>query len=187
MEDMVVNNIENNETQINNDNVSEEEIVAAEEKILATAQEKLTGYGLKWTFRSIEYALNKENVTFGQLRSCVYMTKEGPAFDYVRSVKLLIKAGLVGSKQISDSDAQKLEDRAYEIMEDWREYFGYLGTLHLLMIDRMEKLHFFITDPDLAVMNRLDSKNSQKDLVRNLLMEDLEEKMKQKRALKIGN
>ena len=166
-----------------NENVMTQEQIDEEEKALQEAMEKFNSYRLNWTFRSIEYAINKENVSFGQLRSCVYMRGGSPVFDYVKSTILLVKAGLVGSKQIEETKTKELEDKAFEIIEDWRSTFGYIGTLHILIINAMEKHNFFMQARDRAVISSLGSKNLQKDLARNLMREDLEEKIKQARAL----
>lgn len=179
-----INEIMNNEQVDTNTNVENEaDKKAIEEDTFNLAVKKLNSYGLEWTFRSINYVLNKENVSFGQLRSCVYMQDGQGVFDYIKSTMSLIKAGLVGSKQISESNEKALEDRAYEIIEDWRNTLGFIGTLHLLIIHTMEEKHFFMGTVDQAVLNHLSSKNSQTDLVKNLAMEDLEEKIRQAQAL----
>ena len=148
------------------------------------AVEELHSYQLEWTFRSVNYVLNKENVSFGQLRSCVYVIDERAAFDYIRSTLTLIKAGLVGSKQIHENEYKKLEDRAFEILEQWRERIGFIGTLHLLIIKEMETKHFFMGTPDLEVIGHLNSLGLQKDLVTNILKEDMEERVRQSQAMK---
>ena len=172
-----------NENKVENNEIETEAQVKEEEAVLGEAMVRLNSYGLSWTFRSIEYVINKENIGFGQLRSCVYMKSGQAVFDYVKSVLLLVKAGLVGSKQINESDVKALDDKAWEIIEDWRNEFGYLGTLHILIINQMETKHFFMGTQDQAVLNRLGSKNLQKDLARNMMREDLEQRLQQARAL----
>ena len=176
-------NIESVDTEANTNVISEADKKAIEEDTFNLAVKKLNSYGLEWTFRSINYVLNKENVSFGQLRSCVYMQDGQGVFNYIKSTMSLIKAGLVGSKQIPESNEKALENRAYEIIEDWRNTFGFIGTLHLLIIHTMEEKHFFMGTVDQAVLNHLSYKNSQIDLVKNLAMEDLEEKIRQAQAL----
>ena len=168
---------EENKEQVEQENKQNEEI-------FNLAINKLESYGLEWTIRSIRYIINKENVSFGQLRSCVYIVNGQAVFDYIQSTILLIKAGLVGSKQFTEQQSKELEDRAYEIIEDWRNTFGCLTTLHLLIINIMETKHFFMNKQDLAVINHLSYKNLQKDISSNLLKEDLEEKLKQAQAYK---
>ena len=164
-------------------NIDADETKILEEDTYNKAMIRLRSYNLEWTFRSINYVLNKENVSFGQLRSCVYIQNGQGVFDYIKSTMILIKAGLVGSKQIPESNPQGLEDRAYDIIEDWRDTFGFIGTLHLLIIKTMEEKHFFMGTADQAVLNHLSSKNLQTDLIKNLVMEDLEEKVRQAQAL----
>jgi hypothetical protein len=173
----------NEETKEVEETQDVEEIKKLNESTFNIAMEKLNSYGLNWTFRSINYVLNTCNVSFGQLRSCIYIKDGQGYFDYIKSTMYLIQAGLVGSGQFKENEAKKIEDRAYEIIEDWRETFGFIGTLHLLLIHEMETKHFFMGTADQAVMNHLSSKNLQNDLVRNLHLEDLEEKVKQAQAL----
>lgn len=158
--------------------------IVVNEELYNKALETLNSFGLEWTHRSIDFVLNKENISFGQLRSCVYSIDGSAVFNYSRSVKTLIKAGLIGSKQFNSTQTNELEDKAYDIMEKWRDSFGgYLGTLHLLIINQMETKHFFMDSQDMAVIKHLSSKNLQKDLGTNLVREDLEEKVKQAQAL----
>ena len=168
----IKNNIDNNE-----------EVARLNESTFNMAMEKLSSYNLKWTFRSINYILNTCNVSFGQLRSCVYIKDGQGYFDYIKSSLYLIKAGLVGSGQYKETDTDKLDNRAYDIIEDWRDNFGFIGTLHLLIIHEMEIKHFFMGTADLAVINHLSYKNLQRDLGANLVREDLEQKVKQTQAL----
>lgn len=176
-------NTENINTSPIEENVNQEELDKLNEKTYELAIEKFNSYNLNWTFRSINYVLNKCNISFGQLRSCVYINSEGQAyFDYIKSVVTLIKAGLIGSNQVKETDSN-IEEKAYEIIEDWRENFGFIGTLHLFIINTMEEKNFFMGRADQAVMQVMSSKNIQKDLIKNLIMEDLEQKVKQAQAL----
>lgn len=169
------------------ENVAQTELsaeqLAENERAYNSALNKLLSYNLNWTFRSINYILNSERTSFGQLRSCVYMQDGQGVFDYIKSTILLVKAGLVGSKQIAESDSERLEDRAYEIIEDWRNNIGFIGTLHLLIINLMEERHFFIRETDRQIVSHLSSKNLQTELTKNLVMEDLEERIRQAQAL----
>lgn len=177
--------MEENKVTLEEMNVAQNNDSELNEAEYNKAIDKVESYGLEWTFRSINYILNKENVSFGQLRSCVYIGDSGAYFDYIRSTLSLIKAGLIGSKQIAENEASKLEDRAYEILEDWRANFGFIGTLHLLIINRMELKHFFMGTPDLMVVSHLGSKNLQRDLGKNMLTEDLEQKVRQAQAMQM--
>ena len=61
-----MDNIENKEVQENEDieqNLSAEEL-AEREQLFNDAIDKIKGMGLNWTWRSIEYVVNKEGLTF---------------------------------------------------------------------------------------------------------------------------
>lgn len=183
-----INNEVTENTDIDVESLTDEEKQAAINVINANiyklAKAKLDEYGLKWTFRSINYILNTCNVSFGQLRSCVFVRDEQAYFDYFKATMLLIKAGLVGSKQYNENQKEELENKAYDIIEDFRETVGFVGTLHILIIQEMEEKHFFMGMADEAILTHLNSSHSVSDLVKNLLAEDLEEKMKQFQALR---
>lgn len=149
--------------------------------------ERLRSYGLVWTLRSVEYVLYKENISFSQLRSCVYKLGDEKVFNILKSTLVLIKAGLIGAKKLTEFDDNVLEDRAYEIVEDWRSNIGFIGLLHLLMIREMELKHFFIDNRDVRVLQHSASKKLQPDLVKNLLASDLEERIRQAQALEGRN
>lgn len=153
------------------------------EELYTQAMDKLNSYRLDWTFRSIEYIINKENMSFSQLRSCVYIQDGVPVFNYIKSTILIIKAGLVGSKQIEATNDEALESRAYEIAEEWRAEFTSINTLHLLLIHLMETKHFFMGTEDMKIIQHLSSRNLQKDLGVTLLKEDIEERTRQAQAL----
>lgn len=145
--------------------------------------EKVESYKLDWNFRAIEYILNKENTSFGQLRSCVYIKNGEAYFDYIKSTILIIKAGLVGSKQYKPTDTEELENRAYEIAEEWRAEFTSLSILHLLLIHILEVKHFFMDTAGVQIIQHLSSRNLQKDICLNILREDLEERTRQAQAI----
>ena len=184
--------------KLENNNISEEE--KAVEAVLDTESEtaeqakenedaydealaKLNSYGLTWTFRSIRYVIDKENISFSQLRSCVYMQGDRGVFDFLKSTVTLIKAGLVGSKQLDDTLDKELTLKAYDIIEDWRMNIGSVSILHLLIINQMETKHFFMGSTDMKILRHLSSKNLQKDLAANIVSQDLQEKMAQAQAL----
>lgn len=181
-----VNNIieEENTSQVNSgDDILTDEQLKENEEAYEEALERLNSYGLSWTFRSIRYVIDREGIGFSQLRGCVYFKDNQAYFDFMRSVIALIKAGLVGSKQIQESDAKALEDRAYEIIEDWRENIGSLQSLHLMLINIMETRHFFMGMADMKIVQHLSYKNLQKDLARTIIGQDIREKMSQAKAL----
>lgn len=164
-----------------NNNLTEEEKEANRE-IYKQAMDKLNSYQLQWTFRSVKYVLDTENISFGQLRSCVYTVNGQQQFDYFKSIEILIKSGLIGSKQIDQKDKDKLNDKVNEIIDNWLELFS-PPTLHLLIIHVMETKHFFTGMQDIKIVNYLNSINSQKDLGENLLKKELVERMAQAAAL----
>lgn len=155
----------------------------ANEAAYTEAIEKLNSYRLNWTFRSIDYILNTEGLAFTQLRSCAFLRDGTPYLDYIRATILIIKAGLVGSKQIEETNSKGLEDKAYEILEDWRENFGSPQILHLLLIHTMETKHFFMGMKDSQIIQHLSYRNLQRDLGISLLKQDLLERTSQAKAL----
>lgn len=177
--------LENKDTvDVTNDNNMTDEEIQAREELVNLAFEKITSYGLDWTFRSINYIVNREGLTFNQLRSCVFKNSKGEvAYDYMKATLLIIQAGLVGSKQIPESNREELENKAYDIIEDWRNSFGYVGTLQILLINIMERKHFFMGTQDLRVLELLSYKNLQPDLVKTQLALDMETKLSQSRAV----
>lgn len=154
----------------------------ANEREYVKALEVLSSYKLKWTLRSVDYVVNTQNISLGQLRSAVYVVDGYPVFNFVRATIDLIKAGLIGSKQYKETDDEDMIERAYEIMEDWMDNGWFIGTLHLLIINQMETKHFFMGMRDLVVTSHLSSKNLQTDLVSNLINADIEDKVKQTQA-----
>lgn len=177
--------LENNNIADVIDSIEENSSIDTEslERDYNSAKYLLDSYGLSWTFRSIKYVLDAENTSFGQLRSCVYKVDGEFVFDYIKSTLILIKAGLVGSKQIHESKIEELNNRAYDILEDWRSKVGFIGLLHILIIDVMESKHFFIGDPEMGVIQHITSKGLQRDLGLNILREDMEERIRQLQAL----
>lgn len=154
------------------------------EEFYNQAENLFNTFNLEFTYKSLRYILNKENISLGQLRSCVYINKDTNQayFDYIQSTLILIKAGLVGASSEQNPDIKKLEDKAYELLDTWRVNFGSVISLHLMIIKCLEDNHFFIQEPDLKVMSHLSYKSLQKDIISNILKEDLEQKMRQVQA-----
>lgn len=148
------------------------------------AIEMLAGLGLEWTFRSIQYIVEKRGVTFNQLRSCLFKVGEKDyQYDLAKATRLIVEAGLVGSKQDAGTNLAVLENKAWDILEKWREDFGFIGIMHILTINTMESKHFFIGQDEMKVVQHLHYKNLQKDLAQNLVAQDLSMKMNQAQAL----
>lgn len=161
-----------------------EEQLNERELLYNAAADRISSYGLKWTFKSINFVVRNCNVTFNQLRSCVYRGADNQAnYDLFRSVELIIKAGLIGSNQLPQAQSKELDAKANEIMEDWRNEFGFIGILHIMLINTMEKEHFFMGTQDLKVLELMSYRNLQKDLANTQMAMDLETKLHQTRAM----
>lgn len=98
---------------------------------------------LQYNFRCVKYLLDVENIGIGQLRTAQFFNGKDYYLDFNRSAYLLVKAGLIGSKQFTTESAT-LEDRIYEILDNWQELFGSLLSLHILLIKQLDERHFFI-------------------------------------------
>lgn len=154
------------------------------EDALDLAVNKLNSYGLKWTFRSINYVLNDLGLTFNNLRSCIFKDKNGEAvFNVSLAVLVLVESGLVGSKQVDMNNKSALESRAYDIIEDWLDEMYSLAVLHILIIDILEKKHFFTDMDSLKIIELLGYKNSQRDLAGAHILNNAQERLAQAQAL----
>lgn len=178
--------LENNVVQDNElleQEISEEEL-KEREKLFNEAMERVNKLGLNWTFRSIEYIVNREGLTFNQLRSCVFRNKDNEVkYDVEQATKYLLAAGLVNPRTCTDEDYKACIEKAYDIMEQWREEFGFIGILHILLVNVMEKKHFFMGTQDVKILEYLASKNLQKDLVLNSIAVDMQTKIAQSQAM----
>lgn len=147
---------------------------------------KINELGLNWTHRSIEFILNKKNVTFNQLRSCQFkFGKDNNELGYnvYKACSLIIQAGLVGSKQVKETDLALLEEKSADIIDEWRENVGYIGILHIILINIMEQKHFFMDTKGVKVLQFMSSKNLQEDLVNMTMVQDLQMKVQQSQAV----
>ena len=181
-----MNELENKELQQNEDvepEISEEEL-KEREQLFNSAIERVNSLGLNWTFRSIEFIVNREGITFNQLRSCVFRSKDNEVkYDVEQAAKYLIAAGLVNPKTCTAEDYKECIEKAYDIMEDWREEFGFIGILQIILINVMEKKHFFMGTQDIKILEHLASKNLQKDIVMNSIAVDMQTKIAQSQAM----
>ena len=139
-----MSDIENKELQQNEavePEISEEEL-KEREQLFNSAIERVTSLGLNWTFRSIEFIVNREGITFNQLRSCVFRNKDNEVkYDVEQAAKYLIAAGLVNPKTCTAEDYKACIEKAYDIMENWREEFGFIGILQILLINVFSPSH----------------------------------------------
>lgn len=181
----VVNDTTNLADSITNFSIQlTDEEIKEREDIFNIALNKINEYGLDWTFRSINYIVKRHNITFNQLRSCIFKGKDGEVgYDLFKAVQLIIEAGLVGSKQIEENKTSELENKAYDIIEDWRNNLGYIGILQILLINIMEKKHFFMGTQDLKVLELLSYKNLQKDIANIQMAMEIEQKVSQSQAV----
>lgn len=193
-----VNNIEQNDTQVDikaetakeNDN-SEINVEDLENDQLNEIEynnvlNKINDLNLNWTHRSIEFVINKRNITFNQLRSCQFKfgkNNEEVGYNVYKACNYIIQAGLVGSKQIKENDLSLLEETAADIIDKWREDVGYIGILHIILINIMEKKHFFMDTLGVRVLKYMSSKNLQEDLINMEMVQDLQMKIQQSQAI----
>lgn len=176
-----VNNFNSNDINVNELDDEQEN-----EKEYNLVVNKINELNLNWTHRSIEFVINKRNVTFNQLRSCQFKygkNNDQVGYNIYKACSLIIQAGLVGSKQVKETDLALLEEKASEIIENWREEVGYIGILHIVLINIMEKKHFFMEDRGLKVLRYMSSKNLQEDLVNMEMLNDLQMKIQQSQAI----
>ena len=175
---------ENTKEELNEsvDNILElsEEEKAKNEEAYNKAMDWLKNLKLRWTFKSIEYMLEEEEITLNQLRACVFKNKVGEVvYNIEKAVELIIVAGLVNEID----DYRKRFERANEIMEEWREKFGFIGVMQVLLINIMEEKHFFMDTGDMQILQHLASKNLQNDTILNLISTDIQTKTAQTEAL----
>lgn len=162
---------------------SDEEIEERLE-LLRKAQDTFKGLNLKWTYRSINYLVNREEITFNQLRSCIFTTKKGEArVDIERAVYYLLVCGLIGLGRIEEKDYIKAEDQAYIIMENWREKVGSISILQCLCVDTLENKHFFINSQDAQTLDALALNNLQKSLALSHLAIGEQTRMQQQMSI----
>lgn len=185
-EDNIINTeVSNTNTEAsNNDTEVSAEEIAEREQLYSEATDRINSLGLKWTFRSIEYIVNRENITFNQLRSCVFKNKGNEVkYDLEQAVKYIIASGLINPRTCTNEDYNECLAKAYDIMESWREEFGFIGILQILLINAMEKKHFFMGTQDVKILEHLASKNLQRDIVMNSIAVDMQTKIAQSQSL----
>lgn len=175
-----------NEDILENEEVLEQERIEREqgELLYNRANERIDALGLNWTFRSVEYLIKRNKITFNQIRSCVFKNEEGEAeYDLLKATQYIIASGLVTAKTIDRDDYNKCMEEALDIIEEWRREFGFIGILQILLINRMEKDHFFMGTQDVQLLNTLSLKNIQKEMAMNTIAVDLQTKLAQSQAM----
>ena len=95
----------------------------------------------------------------------------------------MIAAGLVNPRTCTPEDYNSCMEKAYDIIDDWTDTFGFIGILQILVINTMEKKHFFMDGQDVKILEDLASKNLQKDLVMSTIAVDMQTKIAQSQAM----
>lgn len=104
--------------------------------------------GLDYNFRSVKFLLDNEGITFGQLRVAQFFCNGKPIIDYVLGAYYLVLAGLAGSSKLESTDA--IYKRAEDIMFNWQNNIGSPELLWIILIYKVENLHFFIDSLDIV-------------------------------------
>ena len=117
-------------TMITNDVVNEsvevQELSLRNKATINKIEDIITEYNMKWTWESIDYVLNKENVSFNTLA-----LRDGS----FKNVRILIQAGL--------PKARRTKEDAFKIMDILREEGINMDIVHIVLKDKLEKNHFF--------------------------------------------
>jgi hypothetical protein len=161
------------------------EDLAEGKSLFELALDKIKGFGLFWSFRSIEYLVCREEVTLNQLRSCVYRSNKGEVvYDVYKSCVYIITAGMVNPKTTTKEEYTALVEKAKDIVDDWREEFGSISVLQILLINVMQvKHHFFLEKRDVKILDYMSSENLQKDIIMNTIAMDMQVKVAQSQAV----
>lgn len=165
------------------------EVISEEQRqrnnaLIAKAKEYIKQLNLKWTIRSIEYLVNRENISLNQLRACVFDRGGTVVYDIERATKYIIMSGLI-SRQCDDTTYTLIEDKAYEVLEHWQEEFGYIGVLHMMLIEQMESKHFFMGTQDAQLLAEIAVRKSLKSLEETQKAIDLQTKTSQSIATQL--
>ena len=80
-------------------------------------------------------------------------------YDIEKATRYLLVAGMINYKTVTKEDYEKHLEDAYDIMENWREENGFIGILHIIIINLMEKKHFFMGTQDIRILEHLASNN----------------------------
>lgn len=137
--------------------------------------------GLNWTFRSIELLTYNKKVTLNQLRACLFEIDGKPQYNVELACRYLIMAGLINKDNQSKID--ELEDNAYDILDSWREKVGFIGVLHIIIINIMENKHFFMGETDVSLLSAIGSQKIQPETYSRLIAVDAETRLNQIKAL----
>lgn len=172
------------------DNVETKVELTEEEKnrqrlIYESAVERIKALNLYWSFRSIDYLVNTENISINQLRGCYFKNKDGEVRANVeKAIIYILKAGMIKADTITPEVYKALDNIAFDILENWRKEVGNVSVMHILLIDKMEKEHFFsLGRQELDILEYLISENLQKDLVMKTIATNQQTKLAQLQAI----
>lgn len=110
--------------------------------------------GLSFTFRSAKYLLDFYGISFGQLKTASFYAANGPYIDKKEACIYLIKAGLIGSKQITPTTYNRMDKTVNSIIRKWPKCDVGLEILHKVLIEQCEERHHFFKPA--AQNNELD-------------------------------
>lgn len=136
------------EKMITNENVNEseetQELSLRNKATINKIEDIITEYNMKWTWESIDYVLNKENVSFN-----ILALRDGS----FRNVRILIQAGL--------PKARRTREDALKIMDILRDQGINMDIVHIVLKDKLEKDHFFMDMEALEDLINLGAANIQ--------------------------
>lgn len=146
--------------------------------IIDAAKKAANKLGLSYNFEAIKFILDTENISIGQLRCAQFFNGKEYYIDIARAAYFLVVAGLIGSKQESKTDIEKLEEHANKILDTWQKRFD-VGLLYLTLVCQLEERHFFVSGTTLSALTEMDSVNllsSVKDCMHSMLVQEITEK-----------
>jgi len=103
---------------------------------------------LNFNFRGVEFLINVEGITLGQLQKGVFYNGKEPYIDIKKACVYLLECGLVGSKQITPENYSELNDKVNTIIATWQERYGALVGLHTHLMDQCKTRHHFFKPND---------------------------------------
>ena len=144
-------------TMITNEVVNEseeiQELSLRNKSTINKIEDIITEYNMRWTWESIDYVLNKENVSFNTLA-----LRDGS----FKNVRILIQAGL--------PKARRTKEDAFKIMDILREQGINMDVVHVILKDKLEKDHFFMDMEALEDLVNLGASNVQPAMSSNFAM-----------------
>ena len=105
--------IENSENTTEVNTPTEEDLNEGKE-VFNKALNKINKLGLNWTFRSIDYLVNRESITLNQLRSCVFKKENSEEIEYnvYKACVYIIASGLINPKTVTIEEYNNLVENA---------------------------------------------------------------------------